>query len=178
MKHRGVRRRRPAPLKSFFPSGEMWASWKVPLSMMSPFLPLRSYHARSRLAACPPAKISLPSLERENAEAPLSFPADLLGDGQHIPCQFQFLLIEGLGHQIPAVDEQQVSAGVLGAVIRVHQSCVLLRIERTQRQYFLPPPWLSGLKLKKDEVPSIGQKRLASAGNRDRRTRLLVANRA
>src|SRR5579863_8044312 len=79
---------------------------------------------KSRRLAADEDQLSV-SRERECRSTPSVAP-DLLGDGNGIPGQFEFLFIETLGHQIPAADEYQMSIRVFTTVVRAHQGCVLL----------------------------------------------------
>ena len=51
---------------------------------------------------------------------------------ERAPGQFEFLLIETLGHQIPAANVDHISVGIFTTVVRARQGCIQLRIECAQ----------------------------------------------
>src|SRR5580700_8693414 len=68
-----------------------------------------------------------------------------------------------------------MSIGILRAIIRSHQDCVLLRIQR--RQMDIRPSLTVGCELKKEEMLSVGQKHGPAWGT-DACRRLLLADRS
>src|SRR5580704_16334978 len=111
---------------------------------------------KSRRLAADEDQLSV-ARERECRSAPSVAP-DLLGDGNGIADQFEFLFIETLGHQIPAADEYQMPVGIFTAVVRASQGCILLRIECAQMNISPRSARRIADKLEEQKVPSVGQK--------------------
>src|SRR5580698_1551875 len=95
--------------------------------------------------------------ERECSSAP-GVAADLLRDGNGIPGQLEFLLVETLRHQISAANKNQISVRIFTAVIRTHQGRVLLRIECAQMNTSPCSGRCVAHELEKKKMPSVRQK--------------------
>ncbi len=84
--------------------------------------------------------------------------ANLLSYGNGAPGQFEFLLIETLGHQIPAANVDHISVGIFTTVVRARQGCIQLRIECAQVNTSPRSNRRITHKLEKQKVPSVWQK--------------------